>query len=240
MADRVTTLDAIAMDLVRANHILADKGVVDAFGHVSVRLPERSDRFLIARSMAPALVRGPDILELDLSGTSVGRSVAKSYVERFIHAEIYRARPDVGAIVHSHSPAVIPFGVTSTALRPIFHMSAFLGERTPIFDIHDAVGDSDMLIRNAPLGVALADCLGTSNAVLQRGHGSTVVGTTLQEAVFRAVYLEINARLQTDAARLGPITFLSAGEAELADAAVRQQVDRAWDLWAQAAGDHHG
>ncbi len=222
-----------ADELVIANHILAAQGVVDAFGHVSLRGPEAGS-FLLARSMAPSMVQRDDIFAFDLDGALIGSADVKPYLERFIHSEIYRARPDVGAIVHSHSPAVIPFGVTPAPLRPIFHMSAFLCDAVPTFDIRDSAGDTDMLIRNARLGAALSTCLGNSCAVLQRGHGSTVIGRTLREAVFRAVYLEVNARLQAAATPLGPITFLSAGEAALAAEAVGNQVDRAWDMWALA------
>ena len=224
-------------DLVVANHILAAHGIVDAFGHVSVRAVDPA-QFLLARSMAPALVAADDILDFDLDGEIVGGRRAPPYLERFIHAGIYRVRRDVGAVVHSHSAEVIPFGVTATALRPIFHMSAFLGDGVPVFEIRDGAGDTDMLIRDASLGEALAGCLGEAPAVLQRGHGVTVVGSTLRQAVFRAIYLQTNARLQAGATQLGPITFLSAGEAARAARAVDTQVDRAWEMWALDAPSH--
>ena len=223
--------------LVLANRILARHGVVDAFGHVSVRSERDPTRFWLARSMAPARVTAMDIVEYDFAGDAVGDGVGKPYLERFIHAEIYRARPDVGAVVHSHSPAVIPFGVTPTPLRPVYHLTAFLKGPVPVFDIRDAAGDCDMLIRNAALGRDLAATLGPGCAVLQRGHGATVTGATLPQAVYRAVYLEVNARLQSAAALLGPITFLSDGEAQLAADAIDTQAGRAWDLWTDAARD---
>ncbi len=227
------TLDELAI----ANHILFHQGVVDGFGHVSRRHPDRPDRFLLARSMAPALVQRSDILEFDLSGDPVTAGGRTPYLERFIHSEIYRARPDVTAVVHSHSPAVIPFGVVSTAtLRPICHMSGFLCTGTPIFEIRDHAGDgSDMLIRSRTLGEALARRLGPSAVVLMRGHGSTVVGSSLRQAVFRAVYTEVNARLQAEASRLGPITFLTTAEGAAASATNDGQINRAWDLWAMQA-----
>ena len=221
-------------DLVLANRILADHGVVDAFGHVSVRHPDRSDRFLLARSMAPAQVTPDDILLFDLDGVIAGARQGRPYLERFIHSEIYRARADVAAVVHSHSAKVIPFSVTSVPLRPLFHMSAFLLTDVPVFDIRADKGDSDLLIRDASLGQSLATALGDHCAVLQRGHGSVVVGASVKQAVFRAVYLELNAKLQSDAAGLGPTTFLSPGEAQRAAAAVDGQTDRAWNLWADA------
>jgi len=219
-------------DLVAASHILARHGVVDGFGHVSMRHPHTADRFLISRSMAPALVTAADIMTLDLDGDPLDDDRAP-FLERFIHAELYRARPDIGAIAHSHSPAVIPFGVVADVpLRPIYHMSAFLGEGAQLFEIRDAAGPaSDMLIRDAPLGRALANVLGDAAAVLMRGHGATVVAPTLKLAVFRAVYLELNARMQADAMRLGPVTFLNAAEAANASRANEGQVDRAWQLW---------
>ena len=223
--------------LVLANRILARHGVVDAFGHVSVRSDTDPTRFWLARSMAPARVTALDIGEYDFAGDAVNGGGGKPYLERFIHAEIYRARPDVGAVVHSHSPAVIPFGVTPTPLRPLYHMTAFLRGPVPVFDIRDAAGDSDMLIRDAALGRDLAAALGRGCAVLQRGHGSTVTGATVPQAVYRAIYLEMNARLQSAAAALGPITFLSDGEAQRAADAIDTQCGRAWELWADAARD---
>jgi HCOMODA/2-hydroxy-3-carboxy-muconic semialdehyde decarboxylase len=220
-------------DLVIANRILFDQNVVDAFGHVSVRHDKRPDRFLLARSMAPGLITAADIVEFNLDGnplTAGGRSV---YLERFIHGEIYRTRPDVGAIVHSHSHAVIPFGVVNAhALRAIFHMSAFIGTETPIFEIRDHTGDgSDLLIRNGALGAALAQKLGARAVVLMRGHGVTVAAPDLRQAVFRAVYVDVNARLQLQAIGLGAVNYLTDAEGRAAAAANATQIGRAWDLW---------
>jgi len=225
-------------ELAIANRILVDQGVVDAFGHVSVRHPARADRFLLARNMAPASVTPDDILEFDLDGEAVAPGAPRPYLERFIHGEVLRARPEVMAVVHSHSPAVIPFSVAQgVSLRAVSHMGSFLGVQTPVFEIRDVAGDaSDLLIRDRPLGAALARSLGDRPAVLMRGHGVTVVGATLREAVFRAVYTEFNARIQLEALGLGPVTFLTAGEAAASAATNASQVDRAWNVWKERVG----
>ena len=232
-------LAATLADLVAANHILFRQGVVDGFGHVSARHPGRSDRFLLSRSMAPAQVGRGDVLEFELDGTPVDPAGPRPYLERFIHGEIYRARPDVMSVVHSHSPAVVPFGVVpSVPLRPICHMSGFLGAAAPVFEIREAAGPAtDMLIRTPGLGAALADRLGPAAVVLMRGHGSTVVGGTIRQAVFRAVYTEVNAKLQSEALRLGPPIFLTAEEAAAAAATNDGQIDRAWNLWCEELGE---
>ena len=231
---------ALIEDLVAANRILADQQVVDGFGHVSVRHDKDPSRFLLSRSMAPALVTTGDILEFDFDGNALIANGPPVYLERFIHAEIYRRRPDVHAIVHSHSPAVIPFAVTAVPLQAVYHMSAFLGPGLPVFDIRDLAGDTDMLIRNSALGASLATCLADNPAALMRGHGSITVGTSLPLAVFHGVYLEINARIQAEALRLGPVTFLSPQEASLAAPVSDSQAKRAWDLWKHqvAQGKH--
>ena len=232
MSDASTAGADQRAELVQANHILANEGVVDGFGHVSVRLAGRVDRFLIARSMAPALVGADDILECDLEGTVHDPQGRPSYVERFIHSAIYAARPDVQAVVHSHSPAVIPFGVSGVRLRPICHMSGFLGSTTPVFEIRHAVGDgSDLLIRSQALGQALATTLGTAAVALMRGHGSVAVGNSLKQVVYRAIYAEANARLQTEAMHFGEINFLTAAEAAATAASVGQHLDRPWQMW---------
>lgn len=228
-------LARVTAELVLANHILVELGVVDAYGHISVRRPDRPDQFLMARSMAPALVTAPDILTFGPDSELVEDRGERVYVERFIHGEIYRARPDVTAVAHSHSPAIIPFGlVRSAPLRPVFHMAGFIGERAPIFEIRDHAGDaSDLLIRNRALGQALAEALGEAGLVLMRGHGSTAVGCSIRQAVYRAVYAEVNARLQSEALRLGAPTYLTSEEAAAGAAANDGQIDRAWSFWAQ-------
>lgn len=223
---------ALVADLVSANHILYCEGVVDGFGHVSVRHDKNPDRFLLSRSIAPAMVTAADIMEFDLDGNAVAAKGRRAYLERFIHSEIYRARPDVQAIVHNHSPAVIPFGVTGTHLRPIFHMGGFLGGATPIFEIREAGGvATDMLVRNPALGAALAGTLGAAPFALLRGHGAVAVGASIKQVVYRAVYAEVNARLQSEAMRLGDITFLNDAEAANAAATNDGNLDRPWELW---------
>ena len=222
--------------LVAANRILYRQGVVDGFGHVSVRHDASPDHFLLARNMAPSLVWAQDIITFDLDGAAVDAAGRRVYLERFIHGEIYRARPDVHAVVHSHSPSVIPFGVTAKPLRPVFHMSGFLAEGSALFEIRNVAGDTDMLVSNGPLGVALAAALGSRSAVLMRGHGSTVVGTSLEQAAYRAIYAEINARLQMQAMALGKVTYLNAQEAAKAAAINDTQLPRAWELWTQEIG----
>jgi HCOMODA/2-hydroxy-3-carboxy-muconic semialdehyde decarboxylase len=222
--------------LVLANRILYRQGVVDGFGHVSVRHDGSPVHFLLARNMAPALVRRDDIVTFELDGTALDAAGRRVYLERFIHGEIYRARPDVHAVVHSHSPSVIPFGVTGQALRPVFHMSGFLAEGSAQFEIRDVAGDTDMLVSDGRLGAALASALGSRSIVLMRGHGSTAVGGSLEQAVYRAFYAEVNARLQMQARLLGEIRFLNAQEAAKAAAINDTQLARVWDLWRQEIG----
>jgi ribulose-5-phosphate 4-epimerase/fuculose-1-phosphate aldolase len=225
---------ALLDDLVAANHILYDQGVVDGFGHVSVRHSNDQNRYLLSRSMAPSLVTRDDILEYDLDSTPVDAHGRTSYLERFIHGELYKARPDVIAIVHSHSPAVIPFADTKVPLRPMNHMSSFLGTGAPVFEIRDSAGPAtDMLIRNPSLGHALAASMGTHSVVLMRGHGSVAAAPSIHQVVFRAVYTEVNARMQAEAMQLGTPTFLSAEEAAAASKTVDTLVDRAWEMWKQ-------
>ncbi len=222
-------------DLVTANHILYNEGVVDGFGHVSVRHPTRPERFLLSRSIAPGNVTAEDIMEFDLDGNAIDARGRKPYLERFIHSEVFRVRADVQAVVHNHSPAVIPFGVTNTKLRPISHMSGFLAGTVPNFEIRDAGGPAtDMLIRTPQLGVAFARTLGSAAFALMRGHGAVAVGDSIRQVVYRAVYAEQNARLQAQALSLadrGEINFLNDAEAAGADAANYANMDRPWELW---------
>jgi len=228
---------ALLEDIATASRILADQGVLDAFGHVSVRHPKNPERFLMSRSLAPALVTADDILELDFAGNAVDARGRSLFLERFIHAEIYRRRPDVMAIVHSHSPAVIPFGVTTRPMLAMYHNAAFLAGGVPIFDIRDKFGATDMLVRNGEIGRALAESLGDKPVVLMRGHGNVTTGPTLQVAVFRAVYTEVNARLELQAIGIGgPITALTPEEGVKADKVNEQIVGRAWELWKQRVG----
>jgi HCOMODA/2-hydroxy-3-carboxy-muconic semialdehyde decarboxylase len=221
-------------DLVAANRILAAEGVVDGYGHVSVRHNKAADRYLLARSVAPELVTGEDILEFDLDSNPVGARGKKLYLERFIHGEIYKARPDVKSVVHHHSPAVVPFSVSSFALRPVYHMSAFIAEGVPVFEIREAGGMTDMLVRTPELGRALARTLSDKPALLMRGHGAVVVGNSLVQSVGRSVYLQMNARLQAQALALGgEVNYLTLEEARKIEASFGY--DRAWELWKRKA-----
>jgi HCOMODA/2-hydroxy-3-carboxy-muconic semialdehyde decarboxylase len=222
--------------LVYANRILYDQGIVDGLGHVSVRHPSHEGVFLLSCNRAPGMVKRQDIVCYDLDGNSVSDTTERPYLERFIHSEIYRSRPDVVAVVHSHSPSVIPFAVTHTPLKPVFHMSGFLGSGSAHFEIREAAGNSDMLIRSSYLGEALAKSLGKHTCVLMRGHGSTVVGTSLEQVVYRAIYAEVNAKLQLAANGLGEISFLNEEEAKLASDMNDGQIPRSWNLWVSRLG----
>jgi ribulose-5-phosphate 4-epimerase/fuculose-1-phosphate aldolase len=234
-----TSDDAIARlidDLVAANRILVDQGVLDGYGHISVRSPRDPTHFYMARSIAPELVTAKDVLEYDLSGEPVEAKGVQLFIERFIHSEIYKARPDVMAVAHNHAPSLIPFGVAGLELKPLYHMSAFLGGGVPNFDIRTAGGDTDMLIRNPTLGKALAKTLGSRPVALMRGHGAVVVATDLPRVVFRSVYAEQNAKLQAQAMQLGKqVKFLDAEEAKKAEASISGTIGRPWELWKRKA-----
>ena len=219
-------------DLVAGSRILADHGVLDAYGHVSARSDKRPDHFIMSRSRAPALVTAADLVEWNADSEAATGDKRKGFIERYIHGEIYRARPEVMAVVHSHSPSVIPFGVTKTKLRPIYHMGSFLWSGTPVWDIRKVREENDLLVRDRPLGAALAGALGKCNCVLMRGHGMTVIGASVQEVVFRAIYTEMNARLQLQATQLeGPIEFLSEEEGKRSTAANAGTLERPWEVW---------
>lgn len=223
-------------DLVVANHILVNEGVLDGFGHISVRNERNPEHFLIARSMAPGLVTAADIVSCDLEGNVHDEQGRHTYVERFIHSEIYRTRPDVMAVIHSHSPAIITFGVTGARLRPICHMSGFLGAQVPVFEIRHAGGENtDLLIRNQALGKALAKDLAGNSVALLRGHGNVVVGHSIQQVVFRAIYTENNAKLQSEAMRHGEVNYLTDGEAEATSRMNDEHLDRPWQVWKKRA-----
>jgi HCOMODA/2-hydroxy-3-carboxy-muconic semialdehyde decarboxylase len=219
-------------DLVAANHILADQGVLDGYGHVSMRHAGAADRYFLSRSKSPAIIEAEDIMEYDLDSNPVDQQGRLMYIERYIHGEIYKARPDVAAIVHSHSPTVIPFSVSTIKLRAICHMSAFLKHNVPNFEIRDCDGMTDLLIRNAKHGAGLARALSSNNVALMRGHGNVCVGPNIMTAVYRAVYTEVNARLQAQAIALGgPITFLEPEECELITGRRDTNFQRPWAMW---------
>ena len=220
-------------DLVAAYRILAAHGVIDAYGHVSLRSPRNPERYYLARSVAPELVTEEDLIEYDLDSNAVDAGGRELVLERFIHGEIYRARPEVLCVVHNHSPSVIPFSVTGAPLRALFHMASFIGEGLPNFEIRDVRKGTDLLIRDSTLGKALAATLARKPAALMRGHGSVVVGENLPRAVGRSIYLESSARMQMQALALagpgGTITWLD--DAEVQASIARQDYARAWPLW---------
>jgi HCOMODA/2-hydroxy-3-carboxy-muconic semialdehyde decarboxylase len=224
---------SLTEDLVAAYRILAEHGVIDAYGHVSVRSDRDPNRYLLARSLAPELVRPEDIMEYDLESNPLDPRGRESVRERFIHGEIFKARPEVNAVVHNHSPSVVPFSVTMVALRPLFHMAAFVGEGTPNFEIRDAEKGTDLLVKTPYLGQALAKTLGKHPAALMRGHGSVTVGESLPRAVGRSIYLELSAQMQLQAMAIagpgGKITYLD--EREVQASVSVQDYKRAWPMW---------
>ena len=217
-------------DLVIANRVLARLGVVDAYGHVSVRDPRDAGRYLISRSLAPELVEEDDVVVLDLDSAPTGSESRALYSERFIHGELYRARADVVAIVHHHSPTAVAFGVSPTSLRAVYHMAGFLGDGIPNFDIRRAADAVDMLVRTPELGRALAQTVGGAPAALMRGHGAVVVGGSIAQVVGRSLYLEVNARIQADAIQLGATRPLDGDDSRLM-MRTPGDYERAWELW---------
>jgi ribulose-5-phosphate 4-epimerase/fuculose-1-phosphate aldolase len=232
-------LRAVIDDLVIGNRILYVEGVVDSYGHISARDPRNPERFLMSRARAPGLVTADDIMEFSLEGEPVHRDDRPIYSERFIHSEIYRARPDVMAVVHSHSPTVIPFSVTQVPLKPI--RGPFLYPEVPVFDTRAAAGWTDLLISNPSLGKALAQTLGKNSVALMRGHGDVVVASTVRKVVYRAIYTEANAKLLLQAKMLGgPITYLAPEEAAIMEKEQARErpghgSDRTWEMWRQEA-----
>jgi ribulose-5-phosphate 4-epimerase/fuculose-1-phosphate aldolase len=225
-----TPASTLIDDVVAGNRVLANEGVVDGYGHISARHPTNPDRYYLARSIAPEQVTAADILELDLESKAVVAGSPATYLEAFIHGEIYKVRPDVRAIVHLHAPAVIPFSVTKVPLRPMYHMAAFIGLGVPVFEIRSGAGATDMLVSNPALGRALARTLGDKPAALMRGHGAVVVAPSVPIVVGRSVYLKTNAEIQAQAMALGgPIEFLSLEESTLVGDTNGYM--RAWDLW---------
>lgn len=221
-------------DLAVANRILAREGVVDAFGHVSIRHPERPDRYFLSRSRSPEIVSVRDIVEHTLEGAPADPAETRQlYLERPIHGAIYAARPDVNAVIHNHSHAVIPFGVTGAALKPILHVAGGIGAKVPVWDIRKRFGHTNLLVTTMEQGHDLAATLGGNPTALMRGHGCVVVGRTLQHAVMTAIYLQVNARLLLDALALGDPVYLSSGEvaacAEMSD--LPGVAARTWDYW---------
>lgn len=235
------TVDTVIEELVAANRILAAEGIVDSFGHVSARHPQKPDRFLLSRARAPEMVEAGDIMEFTLEGEPTDPQGRKGYLERFIHGGLYEARPDVQSVVHSHSRTVVPFSITGGGLRPVAHTSGMIGAAIPVWEPQLKFGDTDLLVSNVAMGRDLAHVLGDANCVLMRGHGSTVAGKSVREAVYTAVYLEVNADLQLKASGLGQVTFLTPGEIQKINSRMSkgkqgEGFDRCWEGWCRRAG----
>jgi HCOMODA/2-hydroxy-3-carboxy-muconic semialdehyde decarboxylase len=224
-------------DLAAAYRILAEHGVIDAYGHVSVRSPRNPQRYYLARSLAPERVTQQDLIEYDLDSRPIDDGGRESVLERFIHGEIYRARSEVTCVVHNHSPSVVPFSVTGVPMKALYHMAAFIGDGLPNFEIREVQKGTDLLVRTPALGKALAKTLAGKPAALMRGHGSVVVGENLPRAVGRSIYLEQSARMQMQALLLagpgGRITYFD--QAEVQASVARQDYVRAWPLWRDKA-----
>jgi len=237
-----TTLETTLDDLVIANRILANEGVIDAFGHVSIRDPRRPDRYFLARSRSPELVERGDIMEFDLEGNPTGGDARQPYLERFIHAAAYEARPDVQAVVHAHAEDVLPFGISAAPLRPVIHSGSFMGEHVPLWDIRDRFGDTNLLVTSMPQGRDLARTLGGNNVALMRGHGFVAAARSLIEVVRMSVYVPRNARALLNGLRLGDIKPLSEGEVAARNSGYKPyslETRRAWKYWAHKAGCAH-
>jgi len=221
-------------DLVAAYRTLAEYGVIDAYGHVSLRSPSNPQRYYLARSLAPERVQAEDMIEYDLDSNPLDAKGRESVTERFIHGEIFKARPDILAVVHNHSPSVVPFSVTGVPMRALWHMAAFIGDGLPNWEIRDVRKGTDLLVRDAMLGASLAKTLGAKPAALMRGHGSVTVGESLPRAVGRSVYLELSARMQMQALALSQkINYLD--EAEVRASMPHQDYKRAWPMWREKA-----
>jgi HCOMODA/2-hydroxy-3-carboxy-muconic semialdehyde decarboxylase len=230
-------LGHVIEELVTANRILAREGVVDSFGHVSVRHPDDPQRYLLSRSRAPDCIEEDDIMEFALDGTPVDAGGRAPYLERFIHGALYEVRPDVMSVVHHHSESVIPFGVTGNKIKPIFHMGALMGHEVPVWDSRDRFGDTALLVENMEMGRDLAKRIGAGATALMRGHGATVAGKDIRRVVYTSIYLEVNARLQKQAMDMGEIKFLTAGEVEQVTSRTGSYgINRAWENWCRRAG----
>jgi HCOMODA/2-hydroxy-3-carboxy-muconic semialdehyde decarboxylase len=231
-------VESALSDLVIANRILANEGVIDAFGHVSIRHPERADRYFLARSRSPELVERGDLLEFDLDSNPINPDGRTMYSERPIHGCIYKSRPEVMAVCHNHAHSLIPFGVTGSEIKPIWHVAGSIGAEVPIWDIREEFGETDLLVTNNDLGGSLAKKLGKNRCALMRGHGAVVASQTLKSAVFVAIYLMANAKLLKEAREMGQVTYLSPGEVKLTEAMnfKERSQNRAWEYWARRAG----
>jgi ribulose-5-phosphate 4-epimerase/fuculose-1-phosphate aldolase len=232
----MTKLERILEEIVTANRILAHEGVVDSFGHISARHPDNPDRFLLSRARAPERIEVDDIMEFTLRGDPIEPRGRTPYLERFIHGGVYEARPDVHAVVHNHSPSVIPFSVTDRKLKPLLHMCAHIGHEVPTWDSHDKFGDTALLVDSVDMGRDLARAVGARPSILMRGHGATIAANSIRYVVFTSIYLEVNAKLQRQAMAMGDIKFLTPGEVDKIMARTGPYtLNRAWENWCRRA-----
>ena len=226
-------LSAARYEVALANRILANEGVLDAFGHVSLRHPFDPSRYLLSRSRSPGLIEPDDVLEFTLDSEPVATPSVQLYAERVIHGCIYEARPDVTAVCHHHAPSVMPFCIAGVPIVPVFHLGAAGGETLPFWNQRDEFGDTNLLVVKPEEGRSLARALGSHGAVLMNNHGATVVGRDLRELVSRSIFMCQNADYQLRAHLLGKITTLTAGETKLAGVlnALPNVTNRTWEYW---------
>jgi 3-hydroxy-2-methylpyridine-4,5-dicarboxylate 4-decarboxylase len=223
-------------ELVIANHILYDQNAVDGYGHISVRNPSNPNTFFLARSVAPSVVKVEDIMEFDMNGKALNGDTRVAYGERFIHSGILKNRPDINSVIHGHASPILPYGLTGTTLKPVYHMSAFLGEGAPVFEIRNFAKpniDTDMFISNSDLGDALSQTMGLQYFVLMRGHGYAAGADSIKKAVFRTVYAIQNASIQAEAMKMGQVQYLTPGEAAASKETIEKTIGRPWQLWTE-------
>jgi ribulose-5-phosphate 4-epimerase/fuculose-1-phosphate aldolase len=234
----MSDLQTALINLVTANQILAHEQVIDGFGHISIRHPERPDRFFLSRSRSPELVTLDDLMEFDLDCNPIDQRGRSMYGERPIHGAIYQARPDVGAVVHHHAHPILPFTFTKEKLRPVYHMAAAMGSDVPLWDFQGAFGDTNMLVTTMEQGHDLARSLGSASAALMRGHGCVVVGGSIQQAVFVSIFMVDNAKLQTLGHQFGAMTYLTEGEVRMSGELINLPVamQRSWEYWSRRSG----
>jgi HCOMODA/2-hydroxy-3-carboxy-muconic semialdehyde decarboxylase len=234
--DQDPKVKAAVEELVIANHILYDQNAVDGYGHISVRNPANPNTFFLARSVAPSVVKVEDIMEFDMSGKALNGDMRVAYGERFIHSGILKNRPDLNSVIHGHASPILPFGLTGTTLKPVYHMSSFLGEGAPIFEIRNFAKpnpDTDMFISSVDLGNALSQTMGLQYFVLMRGHGYAAGGDSIKKAVFRAIYAIQNASIQSEAMKMGQVQYLTPGEAAISQETIEKTIGRPWQLWSE-------
>src|SRR5436853_784082 len=236
------SLADLRRDLAVAYRLVANEGILDAFGHISVRNPNNPNRYFLSRSRAPALVQPGDILEYDLDSNPIVAPATRPYSERVIHGEIFKARPDVNAVCHHHAPSIMPFAISGVPLVPVFHLGAAMGRSAPFWDSRDEFGDTNLLVVKPEEGASLARALGSHSLIVMRRHGATVVGGALRELVFRTIYSAKNAEHQLAAHVLGHVSPLTDGEADMAGQLnlAPGPLARAYEFWVRRLAEREG